>query len=733
MPSKIPHFIGRNDECQAIITHLTDEDTRLVNVCGPPGFGKTSVAIKVAHHLHEDMKIPVYFASLHGMESKDELVSKLLSMLTDAKQGPHVSSSHWLIQCLQQQKNPFVLILDNADDLLDSDDAKRKQQVLRFIEEILAQCKNIKLLLTTRGSQDFFNHTLQIHIEKITVLDKASSESLVQRLLPDVPEDDCSFIVTECGQVPLAMRLMCSMVKEEDVSINELQEELKSLPLVAVLDDESFPDDARLKTIINTSFHRLSPHERKAFVSLAVFPGGFRIEEATAVLDLKTELQTKKTIRSLERKSLIDSEDNYFTMHSLMRSYVDEERGIDKSVEAIFLTAQLQFYEYYISKFELANEKFLMGPSNEASLIFVDGRHSILVSLTNGIRDDKLYRKAVDVLCKAELFLFAVLFDEQIWFGELYDVAVQEAQRRQNVFDERQLLASKSFRHWGWFSLGHQTWDDSLFAGCTNKADWPAKLLCYYGVYQLLSFQDSDTEHVEGVSSILNSFNRLRSCGDDIHIMGLVYLMFQVELEDKDTEIVVKKGLRNGLLTRVPWLQDLSPEREEDERLKALKDDFLFLDTILKLHPREGFFKDEAFHNMAPALSRKLRLHSEALGVHLIMANHILKEFGVYKEIWEMLLDKGSFQFCDKLGKPFLDFTDGILENGLNSLQSYNAAKQLTEMLFHDRTLRSYGNPPNYFFKGLVDAIKNVLKAQKTDSKTDDTDIAAAFCKLVTL
>ena len=729
MPGNIPHFVGRHDECRAMINHLTDEDTRLVNVCGPPGFGKTSVAIQVAHQLHEDMKIPVYFASLRGMESKDELVSKLLSMLTDAKQGPHVSSSHWLIQCLQQQKNPLILILDNADDLLEADDAKRKQQVLRFIEEILAQCKHIKLVLTSRESLNFLSLTLPIHIERITVLDKASSESLVQRLLPDVSEDDRSFIVTECGQVPLAIRLMCSMVKE-DVSIGELQEELKSSPLVEVLDDESFSDDARLKTIINTSFRRLSPHERKAFVSLAVFPGRFGIAEAKAVLDLKTELQTKKIIRSLERKSLIHCEDNfsYFSMHSLLRSYVDGERGIDKSVEAEFLTAQLHFYEYYISRFELANEKFLTGPSNEASLIFVDERQSIFLSLTNGVRaGDKLYRKAVEVLCKAELFLFAVLLDEQISFEQLYDIAVQEAKRRQNVFDERQLLASKSFRHWGWFSLGLQTWDDSLFTGCTNKADWPAKLLCYYGVHQMLSF-----ENAEGLSSILNSFNHLGSCLDEINLMGLVCMAFD-ELEEDFFEMHIE--IYNCFLDRCSWLQpeteDLSLER--NELLKVMKEDFLFFSTISKLMCDEVNLGDVAFPNGTPALSRKLQLHGEDLPVHLIMTNHALKELGENQEFWETFLDDEYVNFGANLGDPFLKFTDEILENGLNTLQSYNAAKQLMEMLSHDVSLEPFGDPPDNFFKDLFDAIGNVLKANENVSERNFVDLARSYDRLAML
>ena len=125
IPDKIPHFVGRQEECEAVLNHLTKRDTRLVDVWGSPGFGKTSVAINVAHQLKET-KIPVYFTSLRGMKNKDELVSKLLSIFADAKQAFHVSPSHWLIQCLQQLENPFVLILDNADDLLESGDSQLK-------------------------------------------------------------------------------------------------------------------------------------------------------------------------------------------------------------------------------------------------------------------------------------------------------------------------------------------------------------------------------------------------------------------------------------------------------------------------------------------------------------------------------------------------------------------------------------------------------------------------------
>ena len=106
------------------------------------------------------------------MESKEKLVSKLLSIFADDEQVPPMSCSHWHIQCLQQVENTYVLILDNADDLLPVDDDKWKRDVLLFINEILAQCKHIKFLLTSREFLDVLRHTLPIHLKKINALDE---------------------------------------------------------------------------------------------------------------------------------------------------------------------------------------------------------------------------------------------------------------------------------------------------------------------------------------------------------------------------------------------------------------------------------------------------------------------------------------------------------------------------------------------------------------------------------
>ena len=444
IPDEIPHFVGRDKACMTIEDNLTNSVTRLVNVWGPPGFGKTSVAIRVAHRLQKK-NIPVYFASLRGMESKEDLVSKLLSMFVDDKQVGPISSSHFSIQCLQQVQNPFVLILDNGDDLLESGDAKRKEHVLHFIGEILTHCKQIKLLLTTRESLDYLNHKLPMHSEKIHALDKISSEDLVRLLLPDASNDDCNFIVRECGNVPILMRLMCSIIKEASISIDVLSQELNNSTLVGVLDKECLPDGVRIKSVIKTSFKRLMVRERDAFVSLSVFPEWFGLGEAQAILNEKSEVQTKQIILSLERKSLIDCGENFshFTVHSLFRSFIQEEIKNDQAVEAVFRDSQIQFYDYYISCCKVANENFLKKRYGNAFRDFLDQRSSIISSLSSGPRIDRIYSKVVELLSEAKSFLSVALHDEQMLLERLYDTAIEKAKTKGNVVDKQRLQSAR--------------------------------------------------------------------------------------------------------------------------------------------------------------------------------------------------------------------------------------------------------------------------------------------------
>lgn len=726
------------------------------------------MAINVAHQLREN-NIPVYFLPLRGMTSKEELVSKLISMFADDNQVPHTSPSHWLIRKLQKvqnQQNPFILIWDNADDLLESEDGK--ERVVQFIHEILAQCSHIKFLLTTRASLDFLSLTNRVHLTKINVLDEVSSASLIKLLLPDVTDEDCKCIVQECGQVPLAMRLMCNIMKEEHISINELSEELRNSTLVDVLDDKSFPADIRLKILINKSFQTLPIQERRAFVSLTVFPGWFNTKEATAVLDVKTDRTTTKVIRSLERNSLINCGESFsrFTIHSLFRSFVEEQRRNDKTIEVMFHSAQRRFNDYYISSLTDANEKFLMGPSDEAWKIFAGRRENVLLSITDGIKDDDLYPKIVNVLSTAEFFLFAVLLEEEVLFSQIYDTALLEAKRRQVVEDEQMLLAAKSFRYWGWFSLD-RTWEDSLNFNFSNTFACPAKLLCYQGLYQILR-----GNHDLGLRSVFSALVRLNYCSDEVMLKNIVFLFFGLSSADeeeillsadeeemlKDTRILdylptFLNECDSFLAARFSRFLHCQEENDifEPFELLSLDEDLLFFNFILNL------FKNVMETSDKTTLEVNLYLNSVKRFIPtLFELKHVRNISNVPLEVISLkaafsepleettfmtLFDKGMCDISLDIFSWFLpqlefarlcfqEFTDQIIYNGVHSMQSYNAAKQFMKSLClcADVIKENWDTPDDFWdrpslnlVKYIIDAFDNVLTSSRR--RVPDTDV----------
>ncbi|PFX34274.1 hypothetical protein AWC38_SpisGene875 [Stylophora pistillata] len=480
IPDKKTQFVGRRREIENILSHFKDKDTRFINVCGPPAFGKTWLITEIAHQL----ETPVFYASLRGMITIDDEVSRLLSIFTDRNSAFQINLKpiDWLIDCLKQVQEPFALLLDDADDLLESGDLKIQEQLFVLIKKIL-QRNDVKLLIASRDWLDCLSDDHTIHLEKVGILDEVASVELVKTLLSDISGSDCNKIVKISGQVPLVMRLMCCTVKQLHFSIDDLLQALEDSPLLEVLDNK------RLSNIIGTCFERLTTQDRDTFVSLAaISTGGFDLEEARSVLNLKTIQKTKLKIRSLKRKSLVDcSEDfQHCTIHALFRSFIEEKRQTHQEIEDVFETAQRCFYHDNLTIFQANTEKFLTGRSNEAIAAFQSRREKIISSLHNGAKDDELYDKVVELLSTGELFLHTVLINEETLFKAIYDAALEEARRRKNSFDEQNLLAAKSFEMWGWFSPDRQTSDYSIYSDYICTADCPIKLFCYHGIHQVL-------------------------------------------------------------------------------------------------------------------------------------------------------------------------------------------------------------------------------------------------------
>ena len=287
-----------------VIAHVNNEATRLVSIWSSPGFGKTSTAIAIGHRL-QAQGLPVYFISLRGLRLKSDLTSRFLGLFThSATASQRLTADDELCSILAQIANPFVFILDNADDLFESGLPDVKEEVIDLIGEILNRSDKVTFLLTTRESCQFLNLRFKgHHALRIRELDEQSSLNLVQELLPEASKSDSIKVRQTCGSVPLAMKLLCSSISEDstgtlsgsvDVFFNTTNN------ILEMLDNSDYPSNQRLKCLFDASFQRLSVKEREALVSLCILPNHFDLHVASAVLRMKT-IQAARMLQILAK------------------------------------------------------------------------------------------------------------------------------------------------------------------------------------------------------------------------------------------------------------------------------------------------------------------------------------------------------------------------------------------------------------------------------------------------
>ncbi|XP_068688881.1 uncharacterized protein [Montipora foliosa] len=504
LPSMVPNFTGRKSECQEIVDIVSSDHTRIVTIWGSPGFGKTSVGIAVGHQL-QSQGFHVYFLSLRGLQTKADLTSKLFSLVRQPttsiqRSVPQLLSfEDDLIETLGNISDFLVFILDNVDDLLESGFPKVKEDVLQLFEEILARNERITLVVTTRESFEFMNLNFQGHRSiRIRPLDDTSSHTLVLDLVPNASPDDCARIAQICGCVPLAMRLMCSFVCEDDGHPSQcLIEFIESATesIVDILDNPDYPSNQRLQFLYESSFLRLSPAEKEAFVSLSVLPGCFTMDLASAVMNITGEIEAKKMLQRLRRKSLLDSNSQHgtFTMHKLLQSFA-REAG-EQRLEEIVANAKCRFHAHYISRFEKLNDEFLNGYSMDAFIAFYEEKQHFMESLEDGCTDSRIAENVVKVLIKAELFLDSLFWcyseAHNIYFNNIYDLALKAANALGSAHYQRCLLTSKAFGEITWGVEGSAMQLLKMAYEIQSKSypvsdDERSKYLCYFGICKLV-------------------------------------------------------------------------------------------------------------------------------------------------------------------------------------------------------------------------------------------------------
>ena len=326
VPSAVPLFTGREDEIEEITNLITDQSTRLLNIWGSPGFGKTSTAIEVARHLLS-VDCPVYFFKLQGIRTVVEFLSKILSIFRSDLVDLNLSPIDKIVRIFREISYPIFLIFDNVDDLLSSE--SNSLELRGLFEQLLDSNDKLNIIFTTREVLENMRNQIECFQDiRIRPLHPVSSVEFVRQILPLYSESVVAKVAEICSHVPLAMKLVASLVENntEDMANKILEELSLSGDLLEQIDS---PYEKSMKMLLEVLFEKLTLSDKHALISLTVFSFG-RINKDAAIEVVSGETGIAKIVRSLKtlvKKSLIDEDlgGEYYSIHPLICSFLVEK------------------------------------------------------------------------------------------------------------------------------------------------------------------------------------------------------------------------------------------------------------------------------------------------------------------------------------------------------------------------------------------------------------------------
>ncbi|WP_045314388.1 helix-turn-helix domain-containing protein [Lentzea aerocolonigenes] len=322
----VTELIGREEELRELTRLGTAVPAGVVVVTGPPGVGKTSLAVAAAHRLADAFPDGCLALDLGGSGDRpmapSEALERMLHALGVPVRGVPESEADRvdLFRALLRDRRVLVL-LDNAVDEA-------------HVRPLLGTGSRGLTLVTCRRVLAGLAAASWV---SVSPLPTESGVALLASITGDdvVRGEPCAAteLVTLCGNLPLAIRIAGNRLATRphwslSYLVSQLRDERMRLSSLSA-------GDLQLRSAFEVSFRRLSPFARRVLRRLAVIPGEHFDEALAAVATGAPEPEVGALLDELVEASLLDTArtPGRLRFHNLLRLFAAERLAQEEPEE----------------------------------------------------------------------------------------------------------------------------------------------------------------------------------------------------------------------------------------------------------------------------------------------------------------------------------------------------------------------------------------------------------------